>query len=433
MIKSFEQFINENYNEKVVIDSLCEEYGAPLFNEISESLVFEINNSINEGKLTIDANMIEEGLFDTIGKLFKKGADKASEKIEDNNTTINDLKSSLDSILNVPGNIGSDVVAMGKELKSAEMDNKVLAKIEELCKSAEDICAKLSEKEENAYKTISEKMTAANEAVKEFTKSSIAKIKEIAELSKNKIADVIAAVVMFCQRMAEYTKKALEVIGKGVVIAFALPFVLAFSLYKGALKVCEMLVEKVKDGAKILKDAFVKVKDAITNWVVDMLKQAKETLKKASDAIKDGAKSAAKGIGKAFLAIVALLGQLASDAKDKISEAYNSFADSVKDFSDDVKAYVSEKWDVVSNWCKKTSTAFADGVKNVWGKMKEKVVSAVGAVKDAYKTLKDNAKATWDEIKEWNDERQQEDMKARMKYAADKWGKDTVESWVNEL
>lgn len=433
MIKSFEQFINENYNEKVVIDSLCEEYGSPLFNEISESLVFEINNSINEGKLTIDANMIEEGLFDTIGKLFKKGADKASEKIEDNNTTINDLKTSLDSILNVPGNIGSDVVAMGKELKSAEMDNKVLAKIEELCKSAEDICAKLSEKEENAYKTISEKMTAANEAVKEFTKSSIAKIKEIAELSKNKIADVIAAVVMFCQRMAEYTKKALEVIGKGVVIAFALPFVLAFSLYKGALKVCEMLVEKVKDGAKILKDAFVKVKDAITNWVVDMLKQAKDTLKKASDAIKDGAKSAAKGIGKAFLAIVALLGQLASDAKDKISEAYNSFADSVKDFSDDVKAYVSEKWDVVSNWCKKTSTAFADGVKNVWGKMKEKVVSAVGAVKDAYKTLKDNAKATWDEIKEWNDERQQEDMKARMKYAADKWGKDTVESWVNEL
>ena len=433
MIKSFEQFINENYNEKVVIDSLCEEYGAPLFNEISESLVFEINNSINEGKLTIDANMIEEGLFDTIGKLFKKGADKASEKIEDNNTTINDLKSSLDSILNVPGNIGSDVVAMGKELKSAEMDNKVLAKIEELCKIAEDSCAKLSEKEESMYKTISEKMTAANEAVKEFTKSSIAKIKEIAELSKNKIADVIAAVVMFCQRMAEYTKKALEVIGKGVVIAFALPFVLAFSLYKGSLKVCEMLVEKVKDGAKILKDAFVKVKDAITNWVVDMLKQAKETLKKASDTIKDGAKSAAKGIGKAFLAIVAILGQLASDAKDKISEAYNSFADSVKDFSDDVKAYVSEKWDAVSNWCKKTSTAFADGVKNVWGKMKEKVVSAVGAVKDAYNTLKDNAKATWDEIKEWNDERQQEDMKARMKYAADKWGKDTVESWVNEL
>lgn len=433
MIKTFEQFINENYNEKVVINSLCEEYGAPLFNEISESLVCEINNSINEGKITIDANMIEEGLFDTIGKLFKKVTDKASKKIDDNNTTIDDLKSSLDSILNAPGDVGSDVVAMGKELKSAEMDNKVLAKIEELCKSAEEICTKLSEKEESMYKTISEKMTAANEAVKEFTESSITKIKEIAELSKNKVADIIAAVTIFCQRMAEFAKKALVTIGKGVVIAFALPFVLAFSLYKGALKVCEMLVEKVKDGAKILKEAFVKVKNAITNWVTDMLKQAKETLKKDCDAIKDGSKSAAKGIGKAFLAIVAILGQLASDAKDKISEAYNSFVEGVKDFSDDVKVFVSDKWDVVSSWCKKTSTAFAEGIKTVWGKMKEKVVSAAGAVKDAYSTLKTNAKATWDEIKEWNDERQQEDMKARMKYAADKWGKDTVESWVKEL
>lgn len=433
MIKSFEQFINENYNEKVVINSLCEEYGSPLFNEISESLVYEINNSINEGKLTIDSNIIEEGLFDTIGKLFKKGADKSSEKIEDNNITIDDLKSSLDSILNVPDNIGSDVISMGKELKSAEIDNKVLTKIEELCKSAEDICSELSEKEEKMYKTISEKMTAANEAVNEFTKSSIAKVKEIAELSKNKIADIIAAVVMFCKKMAEYAKKALEVIGKGVVIAFALPFVLAYSLYKGALKVCEMIVEKVKDGAKILKDAFVKVKDAITNWVVDMLKQAKETLKKACDAIKDGAKSVVKGIGKAYLSIVAILGQLVSDAKDKISEAYNSFVDGVKDFSDDVKVFVSDKWDIVSNWCKKTATSFADGIKNVWDKMKEKVVSAVDSAKDAYKTLEDNAKSTWDDVKKWADDKQKDFMKANMKYSVDKWGKDEVNSWFENI
>jgi hypothetical protein len=433
MIKTFEQFINENYNEKVVINSLCEEYGAPLFNEISESLVCEINNSINEGKITIDANMIEEGLFDTIGKLFKKVTDKASKKIDDNNTTIDDLKSSLDSILNAPGDIGSDVVAMGKELKSAEMDNKVLAKIEELCKSAEDICTKLSEKEESMYKTISEKMTAANEAVKEFTESSITKIKEIAELSKNKVADIIAAVTIFCQRMAEFAKKALVTIGKGVVIAFALPFVLAFSLYKGALKVCEMLVEKVKDGAKILKEAFVKVKDAITNWVTDMLKQAKETLKKDCDAIKEGSKDAAKGIGKAFLAIVAILGQLASDAKDKISEAYNSFVDSVKDFSDDVKAFVSEKWDIVSNWCKKTATAFADGIKNVWGKMKDKVVSAAGAVKDAYNDIKEYAKDTVTDINKWKEDKQRYFYKSSMKYAVDKWGKDEVSSWIDKL
>ena len=71
MIKSFEQFINENYNENVVINTMCEEYGAPLFNEISESLIAEIHNSINEGKLVIDMNMVEEGLFDSVANLFK--------------------------------------------------------------------------------------------------------------------------------------------------------------------------------------------------------------------------------------------------------------------------------------------------------------------------------------------------------------------------
>lgn len=430
MIKSFEQFIKENYNEKVVLNSMCEEYGAPLFNEISESLVCEINNSINEGKLIIDANMIEEGLFDTIGKLFKKGVDRASEKIEDNNTTTDNLKSSLDLILNVNGDVSSDVIAIGKKLKVTEIDNKVLTKIEELCKSAEDIYAELSDKEENTYKTISEKMTAANDAVKEFTEKSIAKIKEIAEISKNKISDIISAVIIFCKKMAEFSKNALINIGKGIAITFALPFILAFSLYKGALKVCEMLVEKVKDGAKILKDTFVKVKDAITNWVADMLKQAKETLKKDCDAIKDGANSAVKGIGKAYLSIVALLGQLVSDAKDKISKAYNDFVDVVKDFSDDVKAFVSEKWDIVSNWCKKTSTAFADGIKNVWSKMKDKVINTIDSVKDAYDTLKDNANATWEDIKKWSNEKQMAYYKDSIKYAADKWGKDEVSSWL---
>ena len=60
MIKSFEQFINENYNEKPAV-MLNEEYGAPLFNEISEQMLSEINNSINEGTMVIDDNILEEG------------------------------------------------------------------------------------------------------------------------------------------------------------------------------------------------------------------------------------------------------------------------------------------------------------------------------------------------------------------------------------
>ena len=434
MIKTFEQFINENYNEKPVL-ALDEEYGAPLFNEVSESLISEIHNSINEGRFVVDINMIEEGLFDTIGKLFKKGADKAAEKIEDNAAEIEVLKTAMGTLLENPrlDGAGDDIERFGKDINDALKDEKVYQKIEDFCKSAEDICAKLAEKEAEMYKTISEKMKAANEAIKEFTEKSIAKINEIVEIAKDKVSAAVAATMMFCKRMAAAAKSALETIGTGVVIAFALPFVLAFSVYKGALKVCEMLVEKVKDGAKYIKDAFVKIKDSIVNWVKDMLVKAKDTLKKACDAVKEGATAAYKAIGKAYLAIVAVLGQLASDAKDAISEAYNKFIDGVKDFADDVKAFISEKWDVVSNWCKKTATAFAEGVKTVWGKVKDKVVAAAGAVKDAYNTLKDNAKATWEDIKKWTDDKQKAYYKDSLKYAADKWGKDEVSSWMDEL
>ena len=431
MIKTFEQFINENYNEKPVL-ALDEEYGAPLFNEVSESLMSEIHNSINEGRLVLDANMIEEGLFDAIGKLFKKGADKAGAAAASNEETAELYRSGIKNVIDMPDEyqaVLDQAEFLRDEMKSAE----TYRKIEELCKSAEDICANLAEKEAEMYKTISDKMKAANEAVKEFTEKAIAKIKEILEVSKNKVSDAVSAVIIFCKKMAEVAKKALEKIGEGVVIAFSLPFLFAFAVYKGALKICEMLVEKVKDGAKVVKDAFVKVKNTIVGWATDMLKKAKDVLKKACDAVKDGAAAAYKAIGKTFLAIVAILGQLASDAKDAIKKAYNSFVEGVKEFADEVKAYVKEKWDVVANWCKKTATAFAEGVKNVWDKMKEKVTAAVGAVKDAYQTLKDNAKATWDEIKKWNDERQQEDIKAKMKYAADKWGKDKVSSWIDEL
>jgi gas vesicle protein len=434
MIKTFEQFINENYSETPVL-AFGEEYGSPLFNEVSESLVYEIHKSINEGRLVIDANMIEEGLFDAIGKLFKKGSDAMAQKIEDNNAELKSTKGAMEFMLNnlhLDG-AGDDIQTWGRDINDLLKDEKLYKKIEELCKMAEDICAKLAEKENEMYKTISEKMTAANEAIKEFTEKAIAKIKEIVEVAKDKISSAVAAVIMFCKRMAAFATKAMEKIGKGIVLAFALPFVLAFAVYKGALKVCEALVEKVKDGAKIIKDSFVKIKDSIVAWVKDALTKAKDVLKKACDAIKDGAKAAYKAIGKAFLAIVAVLGQLASDAKDAIKEAYDSFVAGVKEFADEVKAFVKEKWDIVANWCKKTATAFADGVKNVWDKMKEKVTAAVGAVKDAYNTLKDNAKATWEDIKKWSDDKQKAYYKDSLKYASEKWGKDEVSSWMDEL
>ena len=341
MIKTFEQFINENYNEKPVL-ALDEEYGAPLFNEVSESLMSEIHNSINEGRLVLDANMIEEGLFDAIGKLFKKGADKAGAAAASNEETAELYRSGIKNVIDMPDEyqaVLDQAEFLRDEMKSAE----TYRKIEELCKSAEDICANLAEKEAEMYKTISDKMKAANEAVKEFTEKAIAKIKEILEVSKNKVSDAVSAVIIFCKKMAEVAKKALEKIGEGVVIAFSLPFLFAFAVYKGALKICEMLVEKVKDGAKVVKDAFVKVKNTIVGWATDMLKKAKDVLKKACDAVKDGAAAAYKAIGKTFLAIVAILGQLASDAKDAIKEAYNSFVEQGLCYESDEGVKLSQK------------------------------------------------------------------------------------------
>ena len=429
MIKTFEQFVNENYNEKISL-AYGEEYGSPLFNEISESLMSEIQYSINEGRLVIDANMIEEGLFDKIGSIFKKGADKASQKSEKAEEEINLTQDWMKDLLSDPTTYSKELVSNAKEVKSLVREKKIYDMIDSLCKSAEELCLELSEKEDSTYKTITEKMTAANKAIKDFTNESIDKINEIVTESKDKVSDVLATVYMFCQRMFDFVKKSMVKVGEGVVFGLTLPILFAYAVYKGTLKVCGVLVEKVKDGANFVKTVFNAIKETVVEWVIETLKKAKEHLKTACDNIKDGAKSAYAAIGKTYLSIVATLGQLASDAKDKMTEAYNDFVESVKEFSDEVKEFVSEKWNVVSKWCKKTATSFAEGVKNVWDKTKEKVMAGVDAVKDAYQALSDEADATWNDIKKWSDDKQQSVIKATMKYAADKWGKDEVMSWL---
>lgn len=438
MIKTFEEFINENYNEMSTSTFNSVEYGAPLFDEISESLVSEINNSINEGKLVIDTNMIEEGIFDAIGSLFKKGGDITRGKINSKEEDINFAISWIDGITkNGYYNennewqeyTAEELAEDEKELQKANIQLESLKKIEEIYSLAEELCKSFAEKEENMYKTISEKMSAANEAIKEFTENAIAKIKEIIEVSSNKVGAAIAAVVMFFKKMAALANKSMETIVNGSVLAFTLPFVLTYSIYKGVVSLCETLAKNTKEGAKYVKEMLSKIKTIISNWVVAKLNQSKELLVNACKSAKEGAQIAYKAIGKAYLAIVAMLGQLASDAKDAISDAYNKFVDGVKEMSEEVKTFVSEKWDTVSKWCKKTATAFADGVKNVWEKVKGKVMDGIESAKDAYQELEDEADATWNDVKSWGDKKQQDMFKAMFKYASDKWGADEVKSW----
>jgi gas vesicle protein len=118
---------------------------------------------------------------------------------------------------------------------------------------------------------------------------------------------------------------------------------------------------------------------------------------------------------------------------DAIKDAFDAFVAGAKEFADEVKTYIKDKWDAVTNWCKNTASAFSDGVKNVWNKMKEKVTAAVGAVKDTYNAIKGYAKDTLDNINKWQDDKQRDFWKFGMKYAVDKWGKDEVSSWLDEL
>ena len=437
MIKTFEQFINENYNEMTTY-SLCEEYGAPLFNEVSESLMYNINRSINEGRLVLNANMIEEGIFDTFGKLFKKGSDSMLGKLMGTKREAGKVMGDVSVKLSDGSAIGDDLITGGQDWnKLMKVEAPVYEKIMTLCDNGLNFCENLAEKEAKFYENVQDAMDAANEAIQEFTKNAVDKIKEIIEIAEDKISAAIAAIVAFCQKMAKFAKDALQKVGQSISVAVAtaasLACLLGYSVYKGALTLCDFIAQKVKDAAEVIKEAFVKVKNAVANWVSGTIDKVKNLFEKACETVKDAAEKTYKAIGNAFLSAVAILGQVASDAKEKISEAYSKFVDSVKNFTEEVKTFIKDKWDKVTTWCKNTASTFAEGVKTVWGKIKDKVMGAVGAVKDAYQTLKDNAKATWEDIKKWTDDKQKAYYKDSLKYAADKWGKDEVSSWMDEL
>ena len=428
MIKSFEQFINENYNEIPTL-SYGEVYGTPFFNEISESLMYNINRGINEGRIVLNTNIIEEGFFDTIGdlvgKLGKKAADKA-DKYMDNAI---DLEDKLLKTVTTADNEKDIDKLIDKNLRKEEF----FRIIEGLCDDAIALCTKLADKEQKMYDTFDEKMDAANEAVENFKKKLVDAFNSVVEKAKNGVTAVIAFVTTFLHKMSQFVKNALQKIGQGAVLCISLPIMLVYSVYTCAVSVCEKIGQAIKDGAKMLKDTFIKIKDVVASWIAGVITKAKDIISEAAKAIKDGAKKAVEAIGDAWVTVVSVVGQVASDVKDAIKDAYTSFIDSAKEFSESVKSYISNKWDQVKTWCKNTATAFSDGVKNVWNKMKEKVTAAVGAAKDAYNAIKDYAKETIDNINKWQDGKQRDFWKSGMKYAVNKWGKDEVSSWLDEL
>jgi hypothetical protein len=390
--------------------------------------MYKINRGINEGRIVLNTNIIEEGLFDAIGnlvgKLGKKFSNKADsyaqnksnwESMKDKVTT-DDNKNDLDNLID-------------KNARKAEYYKD----IEDLCNSAVELCTNLAEKEANLYDTFQKKMDAANEAVENFKKKIVDTFNSIVEKAEDGFVATVTLISTFLNKMSEFVKGALEKIGQGAVLCISLPIMLVYSVYTSAVSVCEKIGQAIKNGAEILKETFIKIKNAVTSWIVEVITKSKNIIIKAAKAIKDGADKAVEAIGDAYLTVVSVVGQVASDVKDAIKDAYSSFIESAKEFTESVKSYISNKWDQVKTWCKNTASSFADGVKNVWSKMKEKVTAAVGAAKDAYNAIKDYAKETVENINKWKDDKQRDFYKSGMKYAVDKWGKDEVSSWLDEL
>ena len=427
MIKTFEQFVNENYNEKNthIIDEM---HVAPLFNEFSEKFINSICDKTYESYYTIDESLVEEGLFDAIGKIFKKSGNKSDENIPNKEVKKDEKKPFLKELLDTPED-GGDIQSIGGDLKFLKEERKkVYEKIDELCKNAEEICEKLIGKEDSDYVNIDKKLTAANEAIREFTSDAINDFHKIIVVA-NGIADTIASVIMLCRRLSDFAKKSMDKMGEGSVLGFSLPFIFAYSICNGVKQLLRLKVQN----PDVVDKSFVRINNCIVKWINESLIESNKNLKKACSSIEDGDKKACGNIGKSYIAIVAIFGQLSLDMKDKISDSYGEFIDGVKDFPDDVKSYISSKWETVSKWYEKTSSAFAEGVKTVWEKISDKVLKSVGSDKDEYKEiLKDEANETWEDFLDWDDEKRQTSMKAKIKYAIDTWGKDTVMDWIKK-
>jgi hypothetical protein len=427
MIKTFEQFVNENYNEKNT-HIIGEMHAAPLFNEFSEKFINSICDKIDESYYTIDESLVEEGLFDAIGKIFKKSGDKSDENIPNKEVKKDEKKPFLKELLDTPED-GGDIQSIGGDLKFLKEERKkVYEKIDELCKKAEEICEKLIDKEDSDYVNIDKKLTAANEAIRDFTSDAINDFHKIIVVSDG-IIDTIASVIMLCRRLADFAKKSMDKIEEGSVLGFSLPFIFAYSICNGVKQLLRLKVQ-IPD---IVDKSFIRINNCVAKWINESLIESNKKLKKACGSIEDGDKKACGNIGKSYIAIVAIFGQLSLDMKDKISDSYGEFINAVKDFPDGVKSYISSKWETVSKWYEKTTSAFAEGVKTIWKKISDKVLKSVGSDKDKYKEiLKDEANETWEDFLDWDDEKRQTSMKAKLKYAIDTWGKDTVMDWIKE-
>ena len=419
MIKRFSEFINESnditFGTNVV-------YGESLFESISNSFIKSINESIYNGDISLEDNILNEGWFTNI---FKNAGDKAKEKVEDA-----DFKKEYFKLLAKEATSGSDIIKLGKTVKKEEIKENVWKYINSLCDDAVELIEKLNQKEEDAKLAITKKLTETKEAIDTFVKKSQDTFNKIASESKNAVVDTIAALRVFLAKLAEISTNALKTTGKYTIIAVCLPFVLAYSTYKSIVKLCERLCVKAKNVWNDVENSLKAYGKVLSDWIKLQINKIKDTLKEWSNRSKEEGQRTVQAVAKAYLYVVGVCGLVIDKTSSAIKDTYNSFIESAKDYTAQIKAYISDRWDKVTTWTKEKSGEFVQGVKNVWSAVKDKVNQVVSAGKDAINKLSDYKDDKVGQIESWTDEKKKTFAKSITSWAVKNWGADEVKSWV---
>lgn len=422
MIKKFSEFINESVYEKNVSGSV---YGDVLFESISNSLMSVINNDINEGRIKITGDVLDEGF---LSNWFRGMASKADQKTTSKMDKSDELRREMEKDVH---KLDKDaVVDLAKEIRETEVSSIVWDNVQRLCEDAAKLCEELERKEEEAKSAITRKMNETKEAIATFMEKVKETFREIAEKSENKIKDIMDALKLFISKLAEISKKAVEKIKDGVIIAVCVPFVIAYATYKSVVALCEKLCAKANKVWNDVREALDKYGKMLSEWFKNQINTIKETLKKWADDVKEAGDTAYKSVAKAYLYVVNTIGLVIDKSATAISDTFNSLVESAKNYSEKVKAYISDRLDVLEKWVDEKKGEFVDGVKSVLNAFKSKITEVVGKVKDSYEWMKDFAGQKIDDYKNWKDDRKREYVKKVITDAVERFGRDEVRSWV---
>ena len=422
MIKKFSEFVNESFYERNTTGGV---YGDILFESISNSLISVINNDINEGRIRITGDVLDEGF---LSNWFKGMASKADQKATEKIDKSDELRREMEKDVH---KLDKDaVVDLAKEIRETEVSSYTWDSVQRLCESAAKLCEDLEKKEEAAKSAITRKMNETKEAIATFIEEVKETFRKIAEQSKDKIKDIMDALKLFIGKLAEISKKAVKKIKDGVIIAVCVPFVIAYATYKSVVVLCEKLCAKANKVWNDVRDALDKYGKMLSEWFKNQINTIKETLKKWADDVKEAGDAAYKSVAKAYLYVVNTIGLVIDKSATAISDAFNSFVESAKSYSEKVKSYISDRLDVLEKWVDEKKGEFVDGVKSVLNAFKSKITEVVGKVKDSYEWMKDFAGQKIEDYKNWKDDRKRDYVKKVITDAVERFGRDEVRSWI---